>query len=111
MNPGFVVALAVIAGSFVGALGSVLGTLITQRHQDRRDVLAKIASQPQAVCVLLASRVMDDYLWHQVIRHHGYDVVAKPFQPEELRRAVTFAWSWRGWAYRHHADALRKPTS
>ena len=41
MNPGFVVALAAIAGSFVGALGSVLGTLITQRHQDRRDVLAK----------------------------------------------------------------------
>jgi len=75
-----------------------------------RDVLAKIAAQPQAVCVLLASRVVDDYLWRQVIRHHGYDVVAKPFQPEELRRAVTFAWSWRGWAYRHYTDGLRKPT-
>jgi DNA-binding response OmpR family regulator len=76
-----------------------------------RDVLAKMAALPQAVCVLLASRVIDDYLWHQVIRHHGYDVVAKPFHPEELRRAVTFAWSWRGWAYRHHAEILRKPTS
>jgi DNA-binding NtrC family response regulator len=63
-----------------------------------REVLMKIAAVPQAVCVLLASRVLDDYLWHQVIRHHGYDVVAKPFQPEELRRAVTFAWSWRGWS-------------
>ena len=76
-----------------------------------RDVLAKIAALPQAVCVLLASRVVDDYLWHQVIRHHGYDVVAKPFRPDELRRAVKFAWSWRGWAYRHHAEVLRKPTS
>jgi DNA-binding NtrC family response regulator len=75
------------------------------------DVLAKIAAQPQAVCVLLASRVIDDYLWQQVIRHHGYDVIAKPFQPEELRRAVTFAWSWRGWAYRHPAEVLRKPTT
>jgi DNA-binding NtrC family response regulator len=75
------------------------------------DVLAKIAAQPQAVCVLLASRVLDDYLWHQVIRHHGYDVVAKPFRPEELRRSVTFAWSWRGWAYRQHAEVPRKPTS
>jgi DNA-binding NtrC family response regulator len=75
------------------------------------DVLAKIAALPQAVCILLASRVVDDYLWHQVIRHHGYDVVAKPFQAEELRRAVKFAWSWRGWAYRHHAEVLRKPTS
>jgi len=79
--------------------------------EDWRDVLVKIAAQPQAVCVLLASRVVDDYLWHQVIRYHGYDVVAKPFQPEELRRAVTFAWSWRGWARRHYTDALRKPTA
>ena len=76
-----------------------------------RDVLAKIAAQSQAVCVLLASCVLDDYLWHQVIRHHGYDVVAKPFQAEELRRAVTFAWSWRGWAHRGYTDALRKPSS
>ncbi len=75
------------------------------------DVLAKVAAQPQAVCVLLASSVMDDYLWHQVIRHNGYDVVAKPFQPEELRRAVTFAWSWRGWAHRYPAGVLRKPTT
>jgi len=76
-----------------------------------RDVFAKIAALPQAVCILLASSVVDDYLWHQVIRHHGYDVVAKPFQPEGLRRAVTFAWSWRGWAYRHHAEVSRKPTT
>ncbi len=79
--------------------------------EDWRDALAKIAAQPQAVCVLLASRVVDDYLWHQVIRHHGYDLVAKPFQPEELRRAVTFAWSWRGWAHRHYSEVLRKPTA
>jgi len=76
-----------------------------------RDVLARIAALPQAVCILLASRVVDDYLWNQVIRHHGYDVVAKPFQPEGLRRAVTFAWSWRGWAHRHYTENLQKPTS
>jgi DNA-binding NtrC family response regulator len=77
--------------------------------EDWRDVLAKIAALPQAVCVLLASRVVDDYLWRQVIRHHGYDVVSKPFQPQELRRAVTFAWSWRGWAHRHYSEVLGKP--
>ncbi len=74
------------------------------------EVLAKIAALPQAVCVLVASRVVDDYLWRQVIRHHGYDVVSKPFQPEELRRAVRFAWSWRGWAHRHYTEVLGKPT-
>jgi hypothetical protein len=41
MNPGFIAASAAITGSFVGALASIVGTLITQRHQDRRDVLAK----------------------------------------------------------------------
>jgi len=79
--------------------------------EDWREVLARIAGLPQAVCVLLASRVVDDYLWRQVIRNHGYDVVSKPFQPEELRRAVTFAWSWRGWAHRHYLEAARKPTA
>ena len=76
--------------------------------EDWKDVLAKIAALPQAVYVLVASGVVDDYLWHQVIRNHGYDVVSKPFQQEELRRAVTFAWSWRGWAHRHHPETLER---
>jgi hypothetical protein len=33
--------LAAIAGSLVGALGSAVGTWITARHQDRRDMLGK----------------------------------------------------------------------
>jgi DNA-binding NtrC family response regulator len=76
-----------------------------------RDVLAKIAALPRAVCVLLASSVVDDYLWNDVIRHHGYDVVAKPFQPDELHRLVTFAWSWRGWAHRYYAGNLQRPNT
>jgi CheY-like chemotaxis protein len=81
------------------------------RGEDWKEVLARIAALPQAVCVLLASAVVDDYLWRQVIRHHGYDVVSKPFQQEELRRAVTFAWSWRGWAHRHHLEISGTPTA
>jgi hypothetical protein len=41
MNSGMIAALAAISGSIVGALGSVVGTWITQRHQDQRDLLAK----------------------------------------------------------------------
>jgi len=41
MNPGMIAASAAIFGSLVGALGSVVGTWITQRHQDIRDLLAK----------------------------------------------------------------------
>src|SRR5208337_4638719 len=41
MNSGLIAAVAAITGSIVGALGSVVGTWIIQRHQDRRDLLAK----------------------------------------------------------------------
>src|SRR5712664_1658466 len=41
MNSGMIAASAAIFGSLVGALGSIVGTWITQRHQDIRDLLAK----------------------------------------------------------------------
>ena len=41
MNSGMITALAAISGSLVGALGSAVGTWITQRFQDRRDLVGK----------------------------------------------------------------------
>lgn len=41
MNSGVIAASAAISGSIVGAFGSAVSTWITQRHQDRRDMLAK----------------------------------------------------------------------
>jgi hypothetical protein len=38
---GAITALAAIFGSLVGALGSSTSTWIIQRHQDRRDLLAR----------------------------------------------------------------------
>jgi len=40
MNSGMIAAFAALSGSIVGALGSVVGTWITQRHQDLRDLTA-----------------------------------------------------------------------
>src|SRR6202048_5388018 len=40
-SSGMITALAAIFGSLVGALGSSTSTWIIQRHQDRRDLLAK----------------------------------------------------------------------
>ena len=40
-DPASISALAAIFGSITGALASSLSTWITQRHQDRRDILAK----------------------------------------------------------------------
>jgi len=77
--------------------------------EDWRDVLARIAALPLAVCVLVASRVVDASLRQQVIQHYGYDVICKPFQSEAVRHAVTFAWSWRGWTYRRQSGGLPAP--
>jgi len=49
MNSGMITALAAIAGSLVGALGSAAGTWITARHQDRRDLLGKQIARREAL--------------------------------------------------------------
>jgi hypothetical protein len=49
MNSGIIAAAAAIFGSIVGALGSVVGTWIVQRHQDRRDLMAKKITRREAL--------------------------------------------------------------
>jgi hypothetical protein len=49
MNSAMITALAAIAGSLVGALGSAVGTWITARHQDRRDLLGKQIARREAL--------------------------------------------------------------
>ena len=72
--------------------------------EDWRAVVASIAARQDVLCVVLASAVVDDYLWDEVIKQRGYDVVSKPFEADQLRRAVTFAWSWKRW----HMRSLRR---
>src|SRR6266481_5950344 len=45
INSVIIAALAAIAGSLVGAFGSAVGTWITARHQDRRDLLGSRISR------------------------------------------------------------------
>src|SRR5882762_1346106 len=49
INSVIITALAAIAGSLVGALGSAVGTWITARHQDRRDLLGKQIARREAL--------------------------------------------------------------
>jgi hypothetical protein len=44
-----ITAAAAIGGSLVGAAGSVVGTWITARHQDRRDLLGKQIARREAL--------------------------------------------------------------
>jgi hypothetical protein len=69
MNSGMIAALAAIAGSFVGALGSVVGTWITQRHQDRRDLLAKRVARREGLYsefISESARLLVDALEHDL---------------------------------------------
>lgn len=60
---------------------------------DWRPAVRQFASHRNCACVILVSRVVDDYLWEEVINHGGYDVLVKPFQERELVHTLEFAWS------------------
>jgi hypothetical protein len=69
LNPGTTTALAAIGGSLVGALGSSLSTWIIQRHQDRRDLLAKKTfhrEQLYSDFISESARLLVDALEHNV---------------------------------------------
>jgi CheY-like chemotaxis protein len=59
-----------------------------------RDVMHILASAPQRPSVILTSRVVDDYLWQEVVRHGGYGVLPKPLREEDVVRSVRLAWSY-----------------
>src|SRR5262249_9080619 len=69
MNSVMITALAAIAGSLVGALGSAIGTWITARHQDRRDLLGKQIARREALYsdfIGESGRLLVDAMQHNV---------------------------------------------
>jgi hypothetical protein len=69
MNSGMVAAFAAIFGSIVGALGSVVGSFITQKHQDLRDLLAKKIVRRETLYsdfISESARMLVDALEHSV---------------------------------------------
>ena len=69
MNSGLIAGLAAVSGSMVGALGSVVGTWIIQRHQDLRDLLAKQIVRREALYsdfITESARLFVDALEHNV---------------------------------------------
>jgi hypothetical protein len=64
-----ITALAAIGGSLVGALGSSVSTWIIQRHQDRRELLArKISHREQLYSDFIneSAKVMIDAIQHRL---------------------------------------------
>lgn len=64
-----------------------------------RTAVQNLASSSQRACVILTSRVVDDYLRDELIRQGGYDVLAKPLRADDVVRLIKLALSyWRSGA-------------
>ncbi|HEY1336839.1 MAG TPA: hypothetical protein VGF59_04985 [Bryobacteraceae bacterium] len=57
-----------------------------------RDVLKETASLPDPPHLIVSSRLADDYLWAEALNLGAYDVLAKPFDAQEVIRVLTSAW-------------------
>jgi len=49
------------------------------------DALPNLTNPPQLV---VASRTADDHLWSEVLNRGGYDVLAEPFDRDEVERVI-----------------------
>jgi len=59
-----------------------------------RQAITRLVMSSGAPSILLISKVFDDYLWNEVVRNGGYDVLTKPLQERDVARAVKLAWSY-----------------
>jgi FixJ family two-component response regulator len=66
-----------------------------------KDILGVTETLYSPPSVVVVSRLADDDLWAEVLTEGGYDSLAKPLDPEELRHVVEMGAA--------HAAVLRKP--
>jgi FixJ family two-component response regulator len=54
----------------------------------------RLAASPHNPCVILVSGVADAYLWQELIRRGGYDILGKPLREGNVTRVIRLALSW-----------------
>jgi DNA-binding NtrC family response regulator len=59
-----------------------------------RTAVQTLADSPHQACVILMSVVVDDYLWQELIRRGGYDLLIKPLRADNVARVVKLALSY-----------------
>ncbi len=86
------------AGNACAAAGTAAVIFIDRDLVDRdipesdwRSTVHVLAGTRSSPCVVLASSVIDDYLFEEVVKQGGFDILAKPVQTDELRRTVSLA--------------------
>ena len=63
---------------------------------DWKEVLQNLKERPQLPQLIVTSRTADEQLWSEVLNCGGYDVLAEPFDREEVERVVAAAWRHYG---------------
>lgn len=71
-----------------------------------RDLLTEIQAQPLPPSLIVADRHADDRLWAEVLNLGAYDLVAKPFDANEVFRVISSA--WRSWKYQYEQAERRR---
>lgn len=61
-------------------------------HGDWRFILQELDVLPVRPNLIVTTRLADDDLWAEVLNVGGYDVLAQPFEPQEVYRIVFQAW-------------------
>jgi DNA-binding NtrC family response regulator len=62
--------------------------------QQWRTVITNMKAASPRSCFLLISAVNDDYLWREVLRCGGYDVIPRPLEAETVNRIFEQAWHY-----------------
>jgi DNA-binding NtrC family response regulator len=69
-----------------------------------KEVFDRLEAMPRAPLLVVTSKRADDHLWAEVLNIGGYDVLAKPFCREEVRRVLASASSFHK-EYRYRTGA------
>ena len=71
---------------------------------DWRISVERLAKAPGGPCVVFVSQVVDRYLFDEVVKHGGFDIIPKPIDPGTLLRTARLAIAY--WKSRHSARPI-----
>ena len=71
------------------------GVVVTERHcwKELLDVTRRLEHPPR---LIVTDPLAEESLWAEVLNLGGYDLLAQPFNPQEVFRVLSLAWlSWK----------------
>jgi DNA-binding response OmpR family regulator len=72
-----------------------------------KQVLTELLNLTERPLLIVTSRLADERLWSEVLNLGGWDLLAKPFNGDEVRRVLEIAWSH----WRHDTEAQNAGTA